>query len=234
MALIMGNIDQDYLNDLEKYLNTDEETTEPEKEVAVDQGLKGNVTTDDLRATEQALLYLVVDKSGSMYHNGLEKGVVEGLKEVKAVVNGSKERKHIQTAMTFFGSTLDMRPFKYGECIDTTYEANEGETRMYDAIVESCTNMISQYDKLKSECMLKGVMLIFTDGGENGSKQYNLIDVNNALNELKKRDIVYLVAAFDGIDLSKLGNDLGVEPIPIKDEHQLRRLMKFVSQRSMA
>lgn len=230
----MANIDQNYLNDLEKYLNTDEDTTEPEEKVEVNKGLKGNITTDEIRSAEQALLYLVVDKSGSMYHNGLEKGVIDGLNEVKKTVNGAKESKCIQTAMTFFGSTLDMRPFKYGECIDTTYEANEGETRMYDAIVESCTNMTSQYDSLINECKIKGVMLIFTDGGENGSKQYNLSDVQKALKELKKRDIVYLVAAFDGIDSSKLGNDLGVEPIPIKDEHQLRRLMKFVSQRSMA
>lgn len=230
----MGNIDQNYLSDLEKYLNSDEDTMEPEEEVVVNNGLKGNITTDEIRSAEQALLYLVVDKSGSMYHYGLEKGVIDGLEEVKRTVNGAKESKCIQTAMTFFGSTLDMRPFKYGECIDTTYEANEGETRMYDAIVESCTNMTSQYDSLVSECKIKGVMLIFTDGGENGSKQYNLKDVQNALKELKKREIVYLVAAFDGIDLSKLGNDLEAEPIPIKDEHQLRRLMKFVSQRSMA
>lgn len=229
----MANIPQDYLADLEQYLNNDEDTIESQEEVTVNKGLKGNITTDEIRSTEQALLYLVVDKSGSMYHNGLEKGVVDGLNEVKKTVNGAKESKCIQTAMTFFGSTLDMRPFKYGECIDTTYEATEGETRMYDGIVESINNMTSQYDSLVSEYKVKGVMLIFTDGGENGSKQYKLNDVENALKELKKRNIVYLVAAFDGIDLSKLGNDLGVEPIPIKDEHQLRKLMKFVSQRSM-
>ena len=230
----MANIPQDYLADLEQYLNNDEDTIESQEEVTVNKGLKGNITTDEIRSTEQALLYLVVDKSGSMYHNGLEKGVVDGLNEVKKTVNGAKESKCIQTAMTFFGSTLDMRPFKYGECIDTTYEATDGKTRMYDGIVESINNMTSQYDSLVSEYKIKGVMLIFTDGGENGSKQYTLSDVKNALKKLKERDIVYLVAAFDGIDLSKLGNDLGVEPIPIKDEHELRRLMKFVSQRSMA
>ena len=82
----MANIDQDYLNDLEKYLNTDEDTTEPQEEVTVNKGLKGNITTDEIRSAEQALLYLVVDKSGSMYHNGLEKGVVDGLNEVKKTV----------------------------------------------------------------------------------------------------------------------------------------------------
>ena len=89
----MANIDQDYLNDLEKYLNTDEDTTEPQEEVTVNKGLKGNITTDEIRSAEQALLYLVVDKSGSMYHNGLEKGVVDGLNEVKKTVNGAKESK---------------------------------------------------------------------------------------------------------------------------------------------
>lgn len=48
----MANIDQDYLNDLEKYLNTDEDTTEPQEEVTVNKGLKGNITTDEIRAAE--------------------------------------------------------------------------------------------------------------------------------------------------------------------------------------
>lgn len=230
----MSNIDENYLNDLQNYLNSDDDSIEPEEETAVNKGLEGNIKIDEVRSAEQALLYLVVDKSASMYHNKLERGVIEGLEEVKKTVNGSKEAKCIQTAMTFFGETLDMRPFKYGECIDTTYAANESSTRMYDGIVESCKNMISQYDNLKNECKVKGVMLIFTDGGENGSKNYNLSDVRNALDELTKKDIVYIVAAFDSVDLSALGKELNVEPVPIKDEHQLRRLMKFVSQKSMA
>lgn len=222
--------DYNYDNDLARYLNNPDEIEEPEEALVVQDGLDGNITVDDIRSTEQALLSIVLDKSGSMYNNGLVQGVKDGLQEVKKVVNGSKESKNIQTAMTFFGSTLDMRPFKYGENIDISYDADEPETRLYDAIVESCNNMVSQYDKLRGECVLKGVMLIFTDGGENGSKDYDLKDAQNALAELEKRGITYIVAAFENADLTRLSEEFEVKPVAIKDEHQLRRLMKFVSK----
>lgn len=231
----MANIDPNYIKDLERYLNTDEDTREPREEIVVDEGLKGNITNDEVRASTQALLYIVVDKSGSMFNNGLEKGVIKGLEDVKRVVNGSEEsRTGIETAMTFFGSTLDMRPFKYGECIDTSYKANESKTRLYDAIVESCKNMIAQYDKLDGDYKVKGSMVIFTDGEENGSEQYNLQDVQSAFEELRSRDIKYLVAAFNGVDLSKLSKDLCVEPFVVKNDHQLRRLLEFTSLKAMA
>lgn len=231
----MANIDQNYLNDLEKYLNTDEDTRELEKKEVVNEGLKGNISTDEVRDATQALLYIVVDKSGSMYNNGLEKGVIKGLEDVKRVVNGSEEaRTGIETAMTFFGETLDMRPFKYGECIDTTYKANESKTRLYDAIVESCKNMVAQYDKLDKDYEVKGSMVIFTDGEENGSEQYELKDVQAAFEEMRSRGINYLVAAFSGADLSKLSRDFQVEPFVIKDDHQLRRLLEFTSLKAMA
>ena len=129
----MATIDQDYIKDLDMYLNAKDDF-EPEEDVEIQQGIKGNISVDDIRDSEQALLYMVIDKSGSMYNNGLEDAVRKGLDDVKRVVNGSKEVKCIQTAMTFFGSSLDMRPFQYGECIDTSYEANEASTRLYARI----------------------------------------------------------------------------------------------------
>ena len=226
----MASIDQDYIKDLDMYLNA-EDDSEPEEEVEVQKGIKGNVAVDDIRDAEQALLYMVIDKSTSMYFNGLEDAVRQGLEDVKRVVNGSKEVKCIQTAMTFFGSTLDMRPFQYGERIDTSYDADEASTRLYDAVVESCKNMISQYDTLKPTAKVKGVMLIFTDGGENGSEQYrDAKDVQAYLKELKKRDIPYLVASFKGVDMNQLASDFETEPITIDDDHKLRRLMRFVSE----
>lgn len=229
----MATIDQDYIKDLDMYLNAGDDY-EPEEDVEIQQGIKGNISVDDIRDSEQALLYMVIDKSGSMYNNGLEDAVRKGLEDVKRVVNGSKEVKCIQTAMTFFGSSLDMRPFQYGECIDTSYEANEASTRLYDAVVESCKNMISQYDTLKPTAKVKGVMLIFTDGGENGSELYHdAKEVQKYLDELRKRDIPYLVASFKGVDGNQLARDFKTEPITIDDDHKLRRLMRFVSERAM-
>lgn len=136
--------------------------------------------------------------------------------------------------MTFFGSTLDMRPFQYGEKIDISYEANETSTRLYDAVVESCKNMVAQYDALESHCTVKGVMLIFTDGEENSSEVYRRVeDVQNALDELTTREIRYLVAAFKGANVEQPAKDFKTEPIIIDDDHKLRRLMRFTSKTAM-
>ncbi len=230
----MAKIDSNYLKDLDNFLKDDEEV-EPEEELTVDDGLEGNIAKEDVRSTEQSLLYLLVDKSGSMYNNGLEEGVIEGLKEIKDVVNGSVEsRDGIQTAMTFFGTSLDMRPFQYGERIDISYRAEDAETHLYDAIVESSKNMVSQYDKLESENKVKGVMLIITDGGENGSQNYTEKDVSKALEELEKRDIPVLLGCFAKADLTAFANKFSyMQKVTFEDGHKLRRMMRFVSLRVM-
>ena len=216
-----------WIEDLEKYLNSDEDILEPEEVIETPKGSEGNITPDEVRCCGQDLLYLVIDNSGSMYNNGLENAVVDGLKLAKKTVEGCK---YIQTAITLFGSKLEMRPFKYGVQIDTSYEAKGYKSRLYDAIVESCNNMIYQYDILKTEVKVKGFMLLFTDGGENGSEKYSANDAKQAVRELKARDIRFCVAAFEGFDSNKLAEELEVEPILIEDGHCLRKLMRIVSR----
>ena len=232
----MANVDPKYIEELNRFLDQDDDTLEPDDDLTIDIGLeeskelKGNIPAGNTRATEQALLYIVVDKSGSMRYNGLEKGVIEGLKEVKKAVNGSKELDYVQTAMTFFGSTLDMRPFRYGENIDISYEANEGATRMYDAIVESANNMLKQHEAMKKEAVhSKGVMFVFTDGGENGSQQYGLRDVRDSIEWMNEMNLRFVLVSLNGANLSDFGDELGVEPVLIEDESQLRRIMVLLS-----
>ena len=226
-------IDPEYIRQLNDYLNNPDQI-ETAEETEQSERLDGNVSIYELRDSEQGLLSIVIDKSISMHYNGLDVGVKHGLKEIKRVVNGRKEVNYIQTAMTFFGSTLDMRPFQYGENIDISYEANETSTRLYDAVVESCKNMVAQYDYLKSLGTIKGVMLIFTDGEENGSEVYRRVeDVQNALNELTKREIRYIVAAFKEVNIEQLARDFKTKMIIIDDDYKLRKLMRFTSMTAM-
>ncbi len=235
----MAILDPEYMDRLDKYINDPETEPEGEAEDAAPKEIEGNVAPEEIRSNLQALLYMVIDKSISMRGNGLEEAVRQGLVDVKRTVNGAKEMDCIQTAMTFFGSTLDMRPFQYGECIDISYEANEPSTRLYDAVVESCQNMVAQYDKLKDNTTaIKGVMFIFTDGEENDS-QHDSKDLQNTLKSMLgnetdgKRNIKVLIAAFKGADIKRLATDFGTEPIVINDDHKLRRLMDFVSKNAM-
>lgn len=228
----MSKIDSDYLKYLENYLNGEYDTVEPEEELTIEEGLKGNISEEEVLSCEQTLLYLLVDKSDSMYNNGLEEGVVEGLKEVKDVINRSVKSYDIETAVTFFGATLDMHPFQYGECININYRAEDTETHLYDAIVESTKNMVSQYEKLAYDYKVKGVMLIITDGAENGSVVYKEDDVKKALKDLEYRDIPVLLTCFKKADLTAFANKFSyMKKVTFDDVYELRRMMRVFFRR---
>ena len=123
------------------------------EEQSFDDGLEGNISMDDVRSTEQALLYLLLDKSGY---------------------------------------------------------------------------------KLEGENKVKGVMLIITDGGENGSQNYTEKDVSKALEELEKRDIPVLLGCFKKADLTAFANKFSyMKKVTFEDAHELRGMMRFVSLRAM-
>lgn len=211
---------RDYIKEFEAYIYA-ENQVEPEEEIIIPKGIRGNVPIDDIRDANQVLLYLVIEMS----INSLTTAVKHRLDAVRTIVNSPEGLMSIQITMTFFGSNLDMRPFQYGESANFTYEANELQTRLYDAIVESCKNMISQYDTLKPTTKVKGVMLIFTDGEDNSSEcYYDVKDVQDYLDELRKRGINYLVASFEGVDMEHLASDFKTEPIIIDNPH--KRLMR--------
>lgn len=231
----MFTMDSEYMKRLEKFIN--DPATAP-KERDMPRGLEGNIAVEDIRKLNQYLLYIVIDRSLSMRFNGLEEAVRKGLEDVKYVVATSDENRfgQLQIAITLFGSTLDMRPFQFWEDVDISYDANEISTYLYDAVIESCQNMVAQYDILREICEVRGTMLIFTDGGENGS-QHTLQDLQKALKDMirsdsigLKRNIKYLVAAFKDVDLKQLGIDFDTEPIYIGDGHRLRRLLRFVGR----
>ena len=230
----MAKLSDDYMKQLNAYLDDPSTISESFKAKEI----KGNVSIEEKRDnSKQALLYMVIDKSVSMRGNGLEDAVRQGLADVKRTVNGSKEVDYIQTAMTFFGSSVEMRPFQYGECIDISYEATDSSTRLYDAVIESCQNMVAQYDKFEPTTTVKGVILVFTDGEENAS-QHSLKELQDTLSQMlgtnlkkdERRDIRFLVATFKGVDVRQLAQEFNTEPIIIDDDHKLRRLMDFVSK----
>ena len=220
--------------DLERYMNNLDTIEGPLEEDDYYVGLDGNITLDEVREGNQFLLYLVVKKSASMQYAGLEKEVMNGFNEIMKIVQDPYYSKGIQTAMTFFGDTVDMKPFMYGEDLKFDYEANERESCLYDAIVLSCNNMVSQYDRLKYDCNVNAAMLIFADDADDDSEQYTLGDVHRAIWELKKRGITCAVVGFKGIDASVFEDELWLETAFINDKCQwrstLNRVMHLVSR----
>lgn len=229
-------IDPEFIKKLEEYLRFDKIEIPEEsgrREIFVE-----DIPYDIFRLREQRLLSLVIDKSLSMHYNGHESAVKDTLKEVKKVIEkyikaGFEYDKIIQISLNFFGSTLDIRPFGNIEQLDTTFEANEIKTRLYDAVVESCKNIIDQYDALETYFEVWGNMLIITDGEDNGSELCsNVKEVQTYLNELLARHIRYNVVALDGANTKLLEEVFKTTPI-IVDSNQLIRILHFVSVRSL-
>ncbi|MBO6233422.1 MAG: hypothetical protein J6N78_05145 [Clostridia bacterium] len=228
----MGSNNQEYIDNLNRYLDADiDDDYESDEDFITEDGIDGNVKIEDIRDVRKTLLYLVIDQSVSMRHYGLEDAVRRSLADVKNLIDRSYEKKGMMTATTFFGSELDIRPFQEGECIDISYVSTDKRTRLYDAIVESCKNMINQYDKLKYSATVGGVMLIFTDGGIDKSENYDICDARYYLNKLRNRDITYLLISLGGKKIQQLCRELNTEPVSTEDCHQLRRRMMFVSEK---
>ena len=178
------------------------------------------------------LISLIIDCSDSMQNEWTSLNVKHGLENVKYVLECSKEAFGMKTSITLFGSKLDVRPFKYGIDIDVRdYIEKQKGTRLYDAIVESCVNMMKECESLEYEYNFKGHIIIFTDGESDNSENYNLNDAKNIIHELKKKGICFYVADIKNLGLQGLTEDLGCEIIPVNDLNEMRRYMKFVGIR---
>lgn len=105
---------------------------------------------------------------------------------------------------------------------------------MENLLKKHCLENYLIFGGKKSLGTIKGVMLIFTDGEENGSEVYRRVeDVQNALNELTKREIRYIVAAFKEVNIEQLARDFKTKMIIIDDDYKLRKLMRFTSMTAM-
>lgn len=179
------------------------------------------------------LITLIIDCSDSMQNGWTPLNVKHGLENVKYVLECSKEAFGMMTSITLFGSKLDVRPFKYGIDIDIrNYIEKQKGTRLYDAIVESCVNMMKECESLEYEYNFKGHIIIFTDGESDNSENYNLNDAKNIIHELGKKDICFYVADIKNLRLQELAEDLGCGIIPVNDLNEMRRCMKFVGIRT--
>ncbi len=75
----------------------------------------------------------------------------------------------------------------------------------------------------------RGVMFVFTDGAENGSQQHGLHDVRDSIEWMNEMNLRFVLVSLNGANLSDFGDELGVEPVLIEDESQLRRIMVLLS-----
>lgn len=174
------------------------------------------------------LLHLVFDKSyPTGGFSGLEECIKNSIAKINDICIEEKALRYLQVAITDFGSRLNIQPFAYRESIDANaYMADQTQSRVYDAVIESALYMCSQYDELIDECRVRAFMFVFTDGEDNGSKN-SLQDMKKAIKELRKRDIVLFPILFKGADSNQLSNIFGSEPVNIDGLYEIRRRLRL-------
>lgn len=225
----MANIEQNYLDDLEKYLNTDEIEQEEIGYTLID-----DVKDEDLRNFEEILISIVVDKSYPM--NGsdeLEKCIEKAIESINYVFNmdlTQSRNLNAVVAITYFGSEIELEAFKYAKHIEVNCVANQVKSRIYDAVYESCMHMIGQYEHLSKVAKIYGYMFIFSDGEDNGSTN-TLQEMQQAIFELRKRDIRCVPIEYNGANLKHMTNIFKSEPLPLENPHQVMQMFEFVSER---
>ena len=167
-------------------------------------------------------------------NNGLEKCIKKTIEMINEVFNMPlKQARNLnaQVAITCFGSEIELQPFRPTNHIEVNCVPNQVKSRIYDAIYESCMHMIGQYNYLIDVgCFVKGYMFVFTDGEDNGSK-YSIQEMHEALRELKKVEIPYILVECEGINPEHIMNVFATNPVTFENPSEVCRLFHFVSER---
>lgn len=196
--------------------------------------LEEDIKLDELGSSKQTLISIVVDKSYPLNgNNGLEKCIKKTIEIINGVFNmplKQAQNLNAQVSITYFGEDVKLQPFRPTKHIEVDCVPNQIKSRIYDAIYESCMHIIGQYNYLNMDCWVKGYMFIFTDGEDNGSK-HSIQEMNEALYEMKKVEIPYILVEYEGINHKHIMNIFNTKPIAVEKLSEVCRIFGFVSER---
>lgn len=214
---------------IKKYLKVDE--LEGSNSYTFDEDMKDR----ELKSSVQTLISIVIDKSYPLNgNNELKECVKRTIEKINEVFNMPlKQSRNLneQVAITYFGSEVELQPFRPAKHIEVNCAPNQTKSRIYDAIYESCMHMIGQYNYLVSVgCDIKGYMFIFTDGEDNGSK-HSLKEMQDALYELRNIKTTYILPKCEGVNSEHLSNIFGAIPNTIENAFDVCHLFGFVSEK---
>lgn len=170
MSEILNEIEIDGLNDIEEE----------------------NTSIDDINSENINLIFIALDKSGSM--GEFENEMKIALKNFKDALASSKEADEILVARADFSSRLNINIGGYKKIaeFDTGFNSG-GVTAMYDTIIEGAKKLTEYRDFLKKEGMrVKCVFAVFSDGLDNDS----ISDFRVARNAVEKMNAEEVTTAF--------------------------------------
>jgi uncharacterized protein YegL len=168
-----------------------------------------NTSIDEIDSENINLIFVGIDKSGSMGH--FEQDMIKALGDFKSALTDSKEADEILVARADFSDYTTVGGYKRITEFDTTYRTS-GCTAMYDTIVDGTDKLREYREFLKNEGMrVKAVFAIFSDGLDNTSRN-DFSKAKRAVEYLNGEEIVTAFISFGG-EATQTAKDLGFRNI---------------------
>lgn len=179
--------------------------------------------------TRKTIYHLIVDKSGSMMD--CVDNTINGFNEqVNRIKDKAKEftEEDITMGLTTFNENVKHLYFQQNpkEMVLLSYEnyRPSGGTALLDAVGESITAIERQVNT--SLIPTTVIVVILTDGYENASKKYNLVNIRNMISKLEetgKWTFSFIGATLDAVDVAaslsiKSQNSFSFEKTAMKSE----------------
>jgi uncharacterized protein YegL len=158
--------------------------------------------------TRKTIYHLIVDKSGSM--TDCVDSTINGFNEqVNRIKDKAKEftEEDITMGLTTFNDNVKHVYFQQNpkEMVLLNYEnyRPSGGTALLDAVGETITEIEQQVNTSLMPTTV--IVVILTDGYENASKKYNLVNIRNMISKLEetgKWTFSFIGATLDAVDVA--------------------------------
>lgn len=199
-----------------------------------------NKTSDDggttfIDSEDGGSAFILLDKSGSMSGTRW----TESINSINEFVDAFKEQ-NVDTKITVVafdggqnGLNFDIlregvSSLKWNK-LSTSEDQPRGNTPLYDATAK----ILDLAENEKSE---KTVIVIVTDGGENGSREYKLSNITSRIEECKKKkwEVLFLGSEFNAdVQTQSYGLDLS-KTISVSSAGEMKNVMRDTAARTMA
>jgi hypothetical protein len=159
--------------------------------------------------TSKTIYHLIVDKSGSMF-DCIESTVNGFNEQVNSIKSKALEfeDEDITLGLTLFNDQVDHHYFESNpnQVQLLTYQTYRpsGCTALLDAVGE--TIRFIQQNVVDSKIPATVIVVILTDGYENASKSYNLVNIRNMISELEGTGnwtFSFIGATLDAVEIAK-------------------------------
>lgn len=195
---------------------------------------------DQLASNDVTLAMNIIDMSGSM--NSYSQNLIQAYNDdYLAAMRGSTAADDILVSTILFNDTVTLLhgyvPLPAAPQLDRSDYAPSGTTALYDAVAGGLTNMVLYAQQLRqSGIMVRCIVIVYSDGADNASKQ-RAKEIRRAATELLKHEmytLAYVGFRSGGIDeaaLRQLADAIGFPDILTAglSSSELRRIFHLVS-----